>query len=736
MSLQRYERDLPKRTEPGSVANGSSSGGSAFGQADRSFGHYLIDFFRVLRRHRWLVGGVAVITFAAAAWLVLSEPPRYLSTAVFQIEETGPSIGGLRSAPVMMGRSADPLVTTLEVLHSRSVVGEVVESEGLRELPDGTMLTREEAIDRLLKDVSSRFRERTSIVDVRYTADDPDRAERVVDALVRQFVQYSAASAQQESRRQREFLQEQLAQVDSVLRIAQAELSDFRSRRGIYSSREQAAAQQTGLLTVQVRREEMDADRQMYQALLQALDDASEEDQERRIRTIVSAPGIASNPVVSQLYGRLIQYGIARDSLTTGTWSSARSNPDVDRLEQLIQGTRTHLKDAVRSHIDAMGARITALDRLHERITADLRMIPAVDAEEARLVQQVQTIRAMAEELNQQLQGARMAEAIETGQVKLLDPASTARPMNGSRWLRLAFGLVLGLVFGGVAAIIAENTNTSIRSKEDVERVLGLAALGMIPRLHVGNGKRSAIAAPRPRAGEPAGNSAEPSHELVAVHENRSAGAEAYRTLRTNLLFSRMGERLKMVVVTSAGEAEGKSTAAANLAAAFAQQGMKVLLVDCDLRKARLHRVFGQERTPGVTEWLAGSADSAEAIRGTAVPNLDFLPAGTLPPNPSELVGSSRMRRLLRDLTSSYDLVLFDTPPLRAAGDAAVLGSQADGVVMVVRAGSTNERDAQEAVRQLRTVSAPILGVVLNDPDGSAAKYGAYYQYEYYGEAD
>jgi capsular exopolysaccharide synthesis family protein len=196
-------------------------------------------------------------------------------------------------------------------------------------------------------------------------------------------------------------------------------------------------------------------------------------------------------------------------------------------------------------------------------------------------------------------------------------------------------------------------------------------------------------------------------------------------------MFSQAAQSMRTLVVTSASPHEGKTTTASNLAVAFAQQGMRVLLLDCDLRRARLHRVFGINREPGLTELILGYADEDVVTRVTEIPGLYVIPSGKLPPNPAELLGGEALRRTVTSLTEGFDLVIIDTPPLLAAADAAILSTLASGVILVLRAGTTENAAAQQSVQQLQAVGARIVGAVLNDPDTQVPKYGAYYEYEY-----
>jgi capsular exopolysaccharide synthesis family protein len=225
------------------------------------------------------------------------------------------------------------------------------------------------------------------------------------------------------------------------------------------------------------------------------------------------------------------------------------------------------------------------------------------------------------------------------------------------------------------------------------------------------------------------GNGHSPTYrrELVTMADARSLGAESFRTLRTNLLFSSAVQSMREVIVTSSAPSEGKSTTAANLAVAFAQQGQRVLLVDCDLRRPQVHLVFGFPQIPGLTTALMGGASPAELVHGTAVENLAVLTAGPTPPNPAELLGGARMRDLLDRLSESYELIILDTPPVLVASDAAILSRHAGGTLLVVRAGKTQAAALREALQQLAHVGTRVIGTVLNDPDGAVAKFSSYY---------
>ncbi|HYW11509.1 MAG TPA: polysaccharide biosynthesis tyrosine autokinase, partial [Longimicrobium sp.] len=431
-------------------------------------------------------------------------------------------------------------------------------------------------------------------------------------------------------------------------------------------------------------------------------------------------------------------YEAERDTLTTGRFRSAEESPAVQRINQLIAGTQARIADAVRSQIQSQDARIAALDAIRDRRTSRMSGLPELEAEEERLTQQMVTQQEGANALRAELQKARIAEAVEIGQVEVVDRASVpASPVPQHRGLRIFLGLLVGLGVGGVAAIVRENMNTTVSSREELETMMGVATLAVIPQINPAAGSKRSLLRKDGKGEtlpEVTGVSSSVDPSVVAAWHSHTPGAEAYRTLRTNLMFSQ-SVRLRTMVVTSAGPADGKTTTSSNVAATFAQQGMRVVLVDCDLRRPRIHEVFGMDKEPGLSQLILGYNGVEEVIRPSGVENLSIISSGTPPPNPSELLGSERMMTVLRDLREHFDLVVLDTPPVLLAPEASVLAAGADGVVLVVRAGVTQRAAAQDASQQLHTVGANLVGTVLNDPDAKLPGYSSYYAYRYYGYA-
>ncbi|HEX6965396.1 MAG TPA: polysaccharide biosynthesis tyrosine autokinase [Gemmatimonadaceae bacterium] len=606
---------------------------------------------------------------------------------------------------------------------------------------DGTLVIvpRHKAIDQLQLDLGASARKNTDVIDVSYTAHDPLVAQQVVNTTVDVFQGVSASTSQQQSKRRREFVQAQLEQTDSILTAAQRTLSDFQTNKKVFGTPDMVAAEQTALLQLDMQREQMNADRQMYESLLKGITHDGGVVSTEKLQALVSSGDIAQNPVITQLYTQLVKYEGIRDSIATGTWGSAKTNPDVERINMLIDSAQASLVSAAQSHIDALSARIAALDELKQRNVDQIAQMPATAAAEARLAQRVEATRKVADQLREEYQKARIAEAVDAGQVEIIDLAVVPDlPIGHGPIFKIALGLMVGLMLGAGGAFLKEHLNSAIRRRDEIEKVLQIPGLAIIPQIAgSANANRLRLAGvnmPRLRAKTNGNGNSRNGYTLVTVTDDRSSSAEAFRTLRTNLIFSQAVQTLHTIVVTSPQPGDGKTTTSSNLSVTFAQQGMRVILVDCDLRRARLHNVFHVTREPGLSQYLLGQCSLEDAVRPTVVDGLTFMPAGALPPNPAELLGGPQMRSALDVLRQSYDVVILDSAPVHVGADTLVLGTMADGVILVLRAGQTDLGAAQDALQRLKMVKARVVGAVLNDPDQKVPQYGGVYYYDYYGD--
>lgn len=700
---------------------------------------------------------IAVLTSRAIAGHVVDSMPElrlratgFPSSVIEDFAFTVPPNDSLRLPSISLAFGEDAVTaSTARGERVQAPYGVPIELAGLRftvaSAPDeeeGTLsvLRHEDAAGRLARAIKAMPREGTNVIDVAYESSDPRLAQRVVNTLVQVFKEANIADAAQEARLRRQFIETQLRQNDSLLTAARLAVSDFRSSHRTFSAREKFTTERGDLAQLEQQQRDLDLQRNLYASVLQRLENNQGRESQQELGALLSAQGASASPIVVDLYQQIERLEGARDSVTTGRWASAPTNPDVQRLDSLLASTRDRLRKLVQQIIATLDDRRASLARVQAQSAAALVRIPATDAEEARLMEREEAYRKIADQLREELQRARLAEAAEVGQIEIVDLAATPRaPIGVPMSQKILFGVLLGLFLGAGYALVVEHLDTSIRGRDDVEASLQLPGLAVIPKFDVrGAGRRllPGSGAGTNGAGKQGGKTRRAlpvSGALVTVGDVRSVGAEAYRTLRTKLLFSRAVGSLKTIVITSPFTQDGKSTVAANLATTFAQHGMRTLLIDCDLRKPTQHEIFQVSREPGLTELLAGDGLVAGTGRRTSVEGLSLITAGALPLDPAEVLGSPRMREVLAKLADAFDVVVLDSPPVLPVADPAILASIADGVLLVVRAGATNRRAAQLAVQQLQDVDARILGAVLNDPNAQAPRYDAYSYAAYYG---
>jgi capsular exopolysaccharide synthesis family protein len=310
---------------------------------------------------------------------------------------------------------------------------------------------------------------------------------------------------------------------------------------------------------------------------------------------------------------------------------------------------------------------------------------------------------------------------MRTNNVRVLERAIVpVAPIRPKPIQNLTLGLLLGLGTGIALAFAIEALDNTLKTQADVEQFLGVPVLGLVPVI-------GAAAAPAEVLAEDLRQ-----RDLGVFLDPKSVAAECCRSIRTNILFMSPDRPIRTMVITSPSPQEGKTTTAINLGVTMAEAGGRVLLVDTDMRRPRLHRSFGVGNQFGISTVIVGKATLDEAIKHTDVPNLDVLTCGPVPPNPSELLHTDRFGAVLADCAKRYDRVILDSPPTSAVTDPAVLGNLVDGVVLIIKAGETTRDSAIHARRQLASAKARVVGVIVNAIDFSNPAYGYEYYYRNY----
>jgi len=650
---------------------------------------------QVLRHHRWGAGLLFVTLFAATLAATLVPTPVYRATAL--IDANGGTVLPLtrtlaqrvldRLEPGQELWLAPPIdvarLMAAGIARVRRVLGLPVLDE-----PSAPIADAERAIDVLLAGAAVAPRADTSLVEVSFTSPSPRLAAEVANALAEEYVVQAVGGAASSGERWRGVLERELQVTREALAHAGEALEAFR--------RDNPALPEDPRDSLEYRK-------------LADLNDALTRAQSRRMekealhKQVTSGnPGllsqVVSNQVVAGLATEVAKLEAERARLGEG--AGGRMQAQIDALRRELRTAQEALADTVRADFEAakkQEALLTQAVQTQRAVVGDLGQ----RAVEANLLKaQVDATRERYERLL-----ARVKEAPGGAEARLIDRAAAPRwPSHPRPLLDLALALGMGSLGSLAYAAMKRRRDRPLKTVEDVERSVGFEVLAVFPlfREKRTNGRAVRVAP-----------------ELVAAEVPGSAAAEAVAKLRAALFHASPAGPPQRLLVTSARLREGKTCVASNLAVALAAAGRRVVLVDCDFRRPRLHRVFRQEGGQGATNFLTGAADLPSLLRKTDY-GVDVLPAGTLPDEPAALIDSTAMASLLDELSRRYDYVVIDAPPVLGQADAPLLARLAGGVVLVVRAGETHSEAVAAAFGRLRTLRARVLGVVLNAVRGAA----------------
>jgi capsular exopolysaccharide synthesis family protein len=577
--------------------------------------------------------------------------------------------------------------------------------------------------------VISRPDPKAQLVEIRFRNTDPSLAAAVPNVTSTAFIAYKARGSQAESSGTVDFLREQVKGYAQELRGAEEDLRTFREREQLVSITDEASVQVRRLAELQARHEALLSEREALGELLQKTAASSGTDASgSAYRQLTSFPVFFANQGVQNILQSLTELENQRAQLLI---RRTPDNEEVRGINDRIRELERELYQIAINYQRSLESESASVEASLQRFGAQISQIPAREIEFARLSRQQSLLSDIYTLLQTRLKDAELTNAVTTENVRPIDPALVPEEPVSPRPLRtMVFAVVGGLILGIGAAAGRSVLDTKVRTEHDAQQASGgIPLLATIPRMTLDSSRELAPAERNwIRVGKilPSATHDGGVEGLIATRQPQSPAAEAFRSLRTSITFATFERPARTIVLTSATPGDGKSTSAANLAIAFAQQGLRTLLVDADLRRGVLHRVFDLPQDTGLTHVLLGKTSVDEAIhRGvlTGSESLDFLPVGIFPPNPAELVGSSQMRALIEDLRNRYDIVLFDTPPVNLVVDAGIIGALVDTTLLVARAGATDKRALTHAAARLHQLGAPLGGLVLNDFTERAGGY-------------
>lgn len=587
-----------------------------------------------------------------------------------------------------------------------------------------TLLEFQKAVEGLRGNTKVESIRNTNIIKVSVESDDPERAAMMANTIADRYISQHLKRRTQQAFSAREFIGQQLDIVRRDLRQAERALGDFKAEKGVVLLDEEARATIEKLTRTELDRAKVETERKEAEALIALL---REKGPDPKKGLILSSSGIA-NPLIVDLTKRLSDLEIQKSGLLE---DYTEKHPQVVTLQTQIDEVKRKLIREVEATVNGLKERENALSSVIARYEAGLKRLPETELKLATLLRNSKVNEGIYTYLLQKHEEARIAEAAEIGNIRVIDPAiPPEKPIKPRKKLNALLGAILGLMMGLGLAFFQEYQDPSIKSVEELEGKVPLPVFGVIPAIADGIGRRRAL-----KPGAMVGKGELGLQASLVTHmEPRSPAAEAYRSLRTNIQFADLERGSKAFLITSSGPGEGKTTIIANLAITMAQAGSRVLVVESDLRKPVLHSLFGLRREPGLSDVLAERIPWPETVQETGIGNLYLISSGLLPPNPSELLGSNRMGALIQEFKREYDMVILDSPPVIPVTDASVLGSKLDGVFLVVEAGKSTSEAVKRAKSLLDAAHARIMGVIFNRLriEDAFGRPGYYYTYYYY----
>ena len=680
---------------------------------------HFLDYWRVIRLRRSLILMVFFLCLVTSTLLTIWLPKQYASMVQIEVQKDDPEVSFSDAHQSYL--SADPyfLTTQFKIIESYRILTDVITNlhldEKLAAQNGATRWSVDDTFEYLKNRLSVEQTRMTSLIEISMRNTDKDLAANIANAVAESYREFRTNSWKQSKGRGIAALQEKLFTETNALFTAQIELDKMRTNLNIPDINDQYVVSQDiqshRLEDWDHQRVAAEADYMAYSNILFNLENKVPTNQLGA--ALQTAYSHQLDPELVELSGRL---QMAKANMVVATHSYGVDMPafqvarkQLDDCETAYQNKVDAVMTGIRTRVNEDKGLLEIISNKEAEITQEKNLEAQKDRPYYNLKAEVENKRQNSVELGRLL----IRELAEAGQpnenvVIVCNPARPdSKPVSPKSVLIIPLGILVGLIVGVGLAFFIEYLDTSVKTIDDVERSLQAPVLGVIPQ-NVG---------------------------VILDEGAESPHAEAYRVLRTNILFSRKNEGWNTVSVLSGGAGEGKSTTLFNLATIFAQNGQRVLVVDSDLRRPTLHKILHVSNTVGLTDFLLKQRPLEEVIQKTKVPTLDFMASGKLPSCSMSILGSAQMKETIQELKRRYEFIFFDSPPLLGVSDASILASEMDMVLQVIQYRRYPQPMTLRAKQMILKVGGNLVGIVLNNinmsQDENYYYYSGYYEYQY-----
>jgi len=697
--------------------------------------------------------------------------PTYSASTSIIFQETSQPIKTFDVTEALFSKRSF-ITNKIEEIKSRTLAENVIAElpDSIRALYSGSYLY---VVKEIRGAISASPVRDADVINISVTSTSPSAAMVIANTITKVLKESSMEVKRTEISRVRQYIEDQLKVVKQKLELAEENLKDYKEKEKVT-----VLDQESYEILRRVTEAEVLYNRALSEAgsIGEQLRYIEGEISAQRSDVISSVTQITS-PYINRLKSGLVELELQLTDLELKNYD--KSHPKVQELNKKIQETKDNLTAEVlkiaegenlidpvsqirtylgkqislRAELVTYQTKAQDLKKIIDNYNSELSDLPEKELNVARLERDKAVNDKMYMMLLQKKEEARIIEEGRSGNIRVIDVAILPRiPIAPRKAMNIIIGLIVGVVLGVGMAVFLESMDVSLKSIDDIENKTGLPVLAAIPVMAAegsrygrysrygksgyGYGRSSSKSSKKsPLTGEVTTKEALKIAERLVTHTSpKSAISETYRSLRTSLQFADVDKPVKSVIITSANPGEGKSTTVANLAIATAQMNLKTLLVDSDLRKPVLHSLFGYDKNPGLIDVINNGTLTDEFLHKTDIDNLWLLTCGSVPPNPSEMLGSQAMRELQQQFLSQFDYIFYDTPPIVAVTDAVVLSTIVDSLALVVKFGETTAQSTLHTVNILRQVNTKVSGTILNSVD-IQSRYGSrdyYYYYHHY----
>ena len=692
-------------------------------------------YISIVLRRKWLILILFLATFISTVYFTFRKPPVYEAKATIIIKQLPSAFPGMEFGYT---KAAEMTNHTL-ILKSNSVMEKVSASFRPEEIESLGIEERSAIAGKIRKATTITPIKNSDIIEITCKTEKPYTAALFANQIANTYIQFNIEDKRREVSGVREFAEAQMKKVEEQLKKSEEDIRGYQKQHKVLGLQKETEEFISQIADLQSLYEKAKIERMGVEKNLAAIKSQLTSEQKEFLKTSTDI----SLPLLSDLKKSLSTLENDRASLVIQGYGG--SDPKIKGIDNKIAAIKHKMNEVIvsllqnRGQIDALTqvqslilqslslqievevtkARENAFRGILSQYEARFKRIPDNQIELARLERQRTANEKVYMMLLEKSEEAKISEASEIGTVSLLDKAVIPqKQLWKKKILNIVLGFIMGLIISLGVAFIIEYFDTSIKDIEDVEEILKLPILASIPTI---------------KADRKKGEIEDIRNRLITHYRPRSPISESYRSLRTSLRFASIDGGIKTVVLTSPAPKEGKTLTASNLAITEAQAGRKTLLLDTDLRRPMVHHLFNLKKEDGISKVLTDELKLNDAIKKTGVENLYAITSGPVPPNPSELLGSKKMKKVLEELKEKFDMIILDSPPIIAVTDPVVIGQEVDGMVMVIRSGRTTRDIAEKAKNNAEYVHIKLLGVVLNDIDVRNV-YGSsrYYYYKYY----